>query len=234
MSDAEVKDMPQKQAAARSPIFMMVLAGVLLGIIVSVIMNILPASPPAEVSQAVAPPAPYQQALEKLKARFGLQPGQLAIVVILSEQKLLLLKNDAVVASYPISGAAAGAGSRVGSNQTPLGAHKVLEKIGDGVPVGGVFRSRAYKGEMAKIYTDQTDVADDLVTTRIMWLRGLEPGLNSGAGVDSHSRFIYIHGTPEEGLIGTPASHGCIRMKNLDVVQLFDAVPSGTLVEIIE
>lgn len=75
---------------------------------------------------------------------------------------------------------------------------------------------------------------DDLVTTRILWLQGLEPGVNQGKGIDSHARYIYIHGTPEEGLIGQPASHGCIRMYNRDVIELFDAVQEGTLVEIQE
>jgi hypothetical protein len=76
------------------------------------------------------------------------------------------------------------------------------------------------------------DILEDDVTTRIMWLDGQENKVNKNGNIDSHKRYIYIHGTPEEGLIGEPASHGCIRMKNADVIELFDAVPSGTLVEI--
>ncbi len=228
----------QKQAPSKLRKFsLFVLGGLLLGGVLALLMEMIPFSPKTDDSQAslVAPqPAPVQQALEKLRTRFGLQDDQFAILVILSEQKLLLMKQGETVASYAISGSAFGAGNRAGSNQTPLGAHKISEKIGDNVPLGGVFRSRVYNGEMAKIYTDDTDVDDDLVTTRIMWLRGLESGLNVGAGIDSHARFIYIHGTPEEGLIGRPASHGCIRMYNKDVIELFSAVPLGTLVEIIE
>ncbi len=216
---------------------LMVFGGLILGGVLALLMETIPFSPKTDDSQAslIAPqPAPVQQALDKLKTRFGLQDDQLVILVILSEQKLLLMKQGEAVASYAISGSAFGAGSQAGSNKTPLGTHKISEKIGDTVPLGGVFRSRVYKGEMAKIYTDETDVDDDLVTTRIMWLRGQESGVNVGPGIDSHARFIYIHGTPEEGLIGRPASHGCIRMYNKDVIDLFNAVPLGTLVEILE
>jgi len=230
--------MNAKQSSSKLRKFALILfGGLLLGGVLALLMETIPFSPKTDDSQAslIAPqPAPVQQALEKLRTKFGLQDDQFAILIILSEQKLLLMKQGETVASYVISGSAFGAGNRAGSNQTPLGTHKISEKIGDNVPLGGVFRSRVYKGEMAKIYTDDTDVDDDLVTTRIMWLRGQESGVNVGPGIDSHARFIYIHGTPEEGLIGRPASHGCIRMYNKDVIDLFNAVPLGTFVEIIE
>ena len=232
ISDAQQQSPPKWRKFA-----LILFGGLILGGLLALLMETVPFSPKTEDSQAslIAPqPAPVQQALDKLKTRFGLQDDQFAIIVVLSEQKLLLMKQGTAVASYAISGSAFGAGSRAGSNQTPLGTHKISEKIGDNVPLGGVFRSRMYKGEMAKIYTDDTDVDDDLVTTRIMWLRGQESGVNVGPGIDSHARFIYIHGTPEEGLIGRPASHGCIRMYNKDVIDLFNTVPLGTLVEIIE
>lgn len=228
----------QKQSPSKLRKFALIMfGGLLLGGVLALLMETIPFSPKIEDSQAslIAPqPEPVSQALDKLKTRFGLQDDQFVILVSLSEQKLLLMKQGETVASYTISGSAFGAGNRAGSNQTPLGTHKISEKIGDNVPLGGVFRSRVYKGEMAKIYTDDTDLDDDLVTTRIMWLRGQESGINVGPGIDSHARFIYIHGTPEEGLIGRPASHGCIRMYNRDVVELFNAVPPGTLVEILE
>lgn len=192
----------------------------------------------SEPEPTIEPPAKpvldISASVQKLQEQFGLQEDQPAIIVSIATQKLLFVKNGGVLTSYPISSSVYGIGNRAGSNQTPLGAHKISHKIGDGAAVGAVFRSRAVTGEMATIYTDDTDVEDDLVTTRILWLQGLESGINQGRGIDSHARYIYIHGTPEEGLIGQPASHGCIRMYNQDVVELFDAVQVGTLVEIQE
>ncbi|MFQ6092176.1 MAG: L,D-transpeptidase family protein, partial [bacterium] len=101
-----------------------------------------------------------------------------------------------------------------------------------GAKIGAIFKSGLNTGEIAKIYTDSTDVQEDLITSRIMWLEGLEAGINKGRDIDSYDRRIYIHGTPEEGLIGVPVSHGCIRMRNKDVIELFDLVSKGTLVEI--
>lgn len=184
----------------------------------------VPAEPVIDISVSV----------QKLQEQFGLQEEQPVIIVSIAAQKLLLVKNGDILARYPISSSEYGVGNKAGSNQTPLGTHKISHKIGDGAAVGAVFRSRAATGEIAAIHTDETDVDDDLVTTRILWLQGLEPGVNQGKGIDSHARYIYIHGTPEEGLIGQPASHGCIRMYNRDVIELFDAVQEGTLVEIQE
>jgi len=112
--------------------------------------------------------------------------------------------------------------------------HRIFEKIGEGAKIGTVFTSLNNTGRVAEIYTDRTDVQEDFITTRIMWLEGLEFGVNNGEGIDSRERRIYIHGTPEEGLIGTPASHGCIRMKNRDIVELFDLVERDALVYIRE
>jgi len=88
--------------------------------------------------------------------------------------------------------------------------------------------SRVYSGKIAEILTDKTNAKKDYVTSRIMWLQGEEPGINKGRNMDSYNRYIYIHGTPEEGFIGQPASHGCIRMKNKDVIELFELVEEGT------
>jgi lipoprotein-anchoring transpeptidase ErfK/SrfK len=134
--------------------------------------------------------------------------------------------------SYPVSTSKFGVGNRENSNKTPLGTHRVKMKYGDNAPLGTVFQARVNTGKVATIHTDSTDREEDLITSRILWLEGLEPGKNRGKGIDSYRRYIYIHGTPEEGLIGTPASHGCIRMKNQEVVELFEKVPVGTLVEI--
>ena len=159
------------------------------------------------------------------------QPNKF-IKVSVTEQKLYLIEDDQTLKQYSVSTSVYGIGSEAGSNKTPLGTHKVISKFGDGAPLGTIFRSRINTGRKAKIYTDDTDLEDDDVTTRILRLTGLEPGKNKGSGVDSFSRYIYIHGTPEEGLIGKPASHGCIRMKNADVVELYDLVSEETLVMI--
>ncbi len=218
-------------------VLFILVSGTLLGVGLTIVMDYLDSRSEvsqASLEQAQEPMIDYTQALEKLRTQFGLSDDDPAIVVSLTEQRLFLVKNNEVVKSYPISGSAYGAGSRAGSNKTPLGTHKVSEKFGNGAKTGTVFRARGQTTEIARIYTDSTDLDEDLVTTRILWLDGLEPGINKGKGVDSHSRFIYIHGTPEEGLIGRPASHGCIRMINHDVIELFDSVPVGTLVEILE
>lgn len=155
------------------------------------------------------------------------------LVVSLEEQCMYVLKGDSVYKEYHISGAALGAGNNSGSNQTPLGLHRIKERYGEEVPLGGILKSRQFTGEVATIYTDSVDVEEDHVTTRIMWLEGMEPGINKGGNVDSYNRYIYIHGTPEEGLIGQPASHGCIRMYNKEVVELFEASSVGDLVLIL-
>ncbi|MGB3585011.1 MAG: L,D-transpeptidase [Tunicatimonas sp.] len=157
------------------------------------------------------------------------QPEQF-IKVSVADQKLYLIENDRPLKQYPVSTSVYGIGSQAGSNKTPLGKHKVISKFGNGAPLGTIFRSRINTGRTATIYTDDTNLEEDDVTTRILRLTGLEPGKNKGKGVDSFSRYIYIHGTPEEGLIGQPASHGCIRMKNADVVELYDLVSEGTVV----
>lgn len=157
-------------------------------------------------------------------------PPDSFIKISVSDQKLYLLESDQVLLEFPVSTSAYGVGSEAGSNKTPLGKHQILRKIGDKAPLGTIFKSRINTGRVATIYTDDTDIEEDDVTTRIMRLTGLEAGKNQGPGVDSFSRYIYIHGTPEEGLIGRPASHGCVRMKNQDVIELFDRVEEGTLV----
>jgi hypothetical protein len=111
-----------------------------------------------------------------------------------------------------------------GSNGTPLGLHRVVEKIGGGWPVGTVFKGRRPIG-----YTWQ-GMPDAKITTRILWLEGLEPGFNRGGNVDSHARYIYIHGTGDQTTIGRPASHGCIHLADADLIPLFDKLPGGTLV----
>ncbi len=130
--------------------------------------------------------------------------------------------------TFVISGAEKGAGNRSGTNQTPLGVHVVCEKYGDDLPEGAVLSSRKFTGEIATIYSGSESDGQDLITSRLLRLRGLEPGINQGEGIDSYERYIYIHGTSEEGRLGTPASHGCIRMYNSEIISLYPDIPLGT------
>ena len=157
------------------------------------------------------------------------------IVISASEQRLYLIQNNRVTASHIISTGLAGMGNRSGSNKTPLGVHKISQKYGKNAKLGTIFKARQNTRRIAKILTkpNQKSKADN-VTTRIMWLSGLEKNINKGGKVDSHARYIYIHGTDEEGRLGNPASHGCIRMKNQAIIELFEQVSVGTLVNIIE
>lgn len=155
------------------------------------------------------------------------------LVVDATAQTLILVENGQAVNEWVISTATNGLGSAKGSQQTPLGVHRVAKKFGDGAPSGTIFKARQNTGRVAQILTgaDERSTADN-VTTRILWLDGLEPGVNKGGNVDSYDRYIYIHGTDEEGRLGSPASHGCIRMRNQDVIDLFERVDENTLVVI--
>jgi len=140
--------------------------------------------------------------------------------------------GNILVRQYPVSTAANGLGEREGSYCTPRGRHRIAEKIGAGAPLWSAFKARVPTGEIWTPQLDQEHPGRDWILTRILWLEGLEPGKNRGGTVDSHQRYIYIHGTNEEHRIGTPASHGCVRMKNADVADLFERVKVGTEVRI--
>jgi len=156
----------------------------------------------------------------------------LSIEIDISLQRLYLVDKSTIISSYPISSSKYGEGSKQNSFKTPLGSHMIKEMIGDQVPKNTIFISRINTQREAKIIHDQENSDNDYVTTRIMWLDGMEDGKNKGKGVDSYNRYIYIHGTHEEGLIGQKASHGCIRMFNSDVIELFSVVKKGTKVYI--
>ena len=152
------------------------------------------------------------------------------IEVDISEQRLYLIENNLIKASYPISTSKYGEGSIENSFKTPLGKHSIKEMIGEEAKINTIFTSRINTKRSATIIDQFEDTDNDYVTSRIMWLDGEEDGLNKGGDVDSFRRYIYIHGTHEEGLIGTKASHGCIRMFNYDVIELFNLVNIGTKV----
>ncbi len=154
------------------------------------------------------------------------------IVVSLMDQVLQLVNSGVVLADYPISTSRYGPGEQQGSECTPRGRHIIRACIGSGLPEGAVFDARRstgeiYSAELARQFPDR-----DWILTRILWLSGTEPGLNRSGKVDTMRRYIYIHGTPDSDPIGVPDSHGCIRMRNRAVIELFDMVGPGTLVDI--
>jgi len=155
------------------------------------------------------------------------------LFVSIENQKMYHIIEGAIVKKYIISSSEYGTGSESGSNKTPLGLHKVKEKYGDETPINGRMIGRVFYGQIATLYNDKTKSKTDDVTSRIFWLEGLENGKNKGEEIDSYKRYIYIHGTSEEGRLGTPASHGCIRMKNNEVIDLYKTIAIGTLVLIL-
>jgi lipoprotein-anchoring transpeptidase ErfK/SrfK len=147
------------------------------------------------------------------------------IVISTRDQKLALLDRSTLLATYPVSTSRFGLGDRPGSRFTPLGQLQIAEKIGDNAPPGAVFKDRRRTGEIVLANSPGRDP----IVTRILWLRGLE-----SQNANAFARDIYIHGTPEERLIGTRASYGCIRMRSTDVVQLYNIVGVGAAVTIVD
>lgn len=155
------------------------------------------------------------------------------IAVSVAEQQLYLSDDAGVlIRIYPVSTALKGVGERNGSFQTPRGRHVIRAKVGAGKPDRSVFVHRRATGEVYCPELAARSPDRDWILTRILWLSGLEKGRNRLGEVDTMRRFIYIHGTPHEHEIGRPGSHGCIRMRNRDLRELFDLVPAGTEVDI--
>ena len=149
------------------------------------------------------------------------------IRIHLPDQRLELLEDGAVAASYPVSTARNGPGERCGSGCTPRGWHRIRIKIGAGLPLNTVFVGRRPTGE---IYSPELAVGypeRDWILTRILWLTGLQMGFNRGGDRDTLRRYIYLHGCPDDAPMGIPLSHGCIRMRNQDLLELFDRVEPG-------
>jgi len=147
------------------------------------------------------------------------------IVISAKEQKLALLDKGNLLAVYPISTSKFGLGDRRGTGWTPLGELEIADKIGDGMPIGTVFKDRHRTGEIVPVDSPGRDP----IVTRILWLRGREP-----QNANAYGRMIYIHGTPEERNIGRPASYGCIRMRSIDIIHLYDLVGKGAEVTIVD
>lgn len=147
------------------------------------------------------------------------------LIVCVAKQQAVLIEGSLMTARWDVSTSKFGLGTEEGSFRTPTGRFRICEKIGDGAPPGMIFKSRIPTGKLAAIGAEEDD--KDLVLTRILWLEGLDP-----ANANTRDRYIYFHGTNREDLIGTPASHGCIRLRNAEMIDLFDRVSTGTPVEI--
>jgi lipoprotein-anchoring transpeptidase ErfK/SrfK len=156
-----------------------------------------------------------------------------SILVDVGKQMLSLHEQGENPREYMISTAANGVGQRMDSECTPLGKHIIRAKIGDKLPLNSIFVARRPTGEIFTPELRRQFPGRDWMLTRIMWLSGLEPGFNRMGDVDTMRRFIYIHGCPDDDILGEPGSHGCIKMRNADVVELFDHVMAGTPVSIL-
>jgi hypothetical protein len=149
------------------------------------------------------------------------------LYINIDRQELTHFTED-LQTTFRVSTAINGTGQQKNSYQTPIGLHRIHEKIGEGEPIGTVFEGRKPVRLVGK------EDSNDLITDRILWLEGLEPGLNQGQDVDTRNRYIYIHGVGDESTIGAPNSQGCIHLAATDLLQLFDSVPIGALVYIDE
>jgi lipoprotein-anchoring transpeptidase ErfK/SrfK len=171
-------------------------------------------------------------------ARLGLAPSRFVLVVRIARQTAALFEKGrgpagahrdyTLLKTFRCSTSKFGIGEKAGSNRTPRGLHRIAEKIGGGWPAGTAFRGRKPVG-----FTWRGQAAAT-ITSRIFWLEGLEPGFNRAGRVDSHSRFIYIHGTGNEPALGRPDSHGCVHLAAQDLIPLYDELPAGSLVWISE
>ena len=168
-------------------------------------------------------PAPFQAACDRLDA----SATNHCLYVNIAEQTLTHFHNNSSK-TLVISTAVRGIGQKKDSKRTPLGLHRIADKIGENNPIGTIYKGRKV------IATNGKGNPNALITDRILWLDGLEPNFNRGGDVDSHRRYIYIHGIGDESLLGQPNSQGCIHLAAKDLLPLFDRVPTGTLVYISE
>ncbi|MWV16088.1 L,D-transpeptidase family protein [Pseudomonas sp. L-22-4S-12] len=145
--------------------------------------------------------------------------------ISLADQCLYGFADGQLLLRLPVSTALNGSGERSGSNCTPRGRHQVRARIGEGLPLGAVLRGRRWTGEIWSPELDRQFPGRDWILTRILWLSGCEPGINRLGAVDTFRRYIYLHGTPEREPMGVPLSHGCVRLRNADLLTLFPRVP---------
>lgn len=145
------------------------------------------------------------------------------LYVSVKQQTMFYIKNGSIVDLFIVSTSKNGTGNTAHSEKTPTGLHAVKSKYGQNTPYCGILESRQFNNEIARINVSN----DHLITSRVLWLTGLEKGFNNGNYIDTYSRLIYIHGTPSENRLGVAQSSGCIRMSNSDIIDLFDEIPLG-------
>jgi hypothetical protein len=159
-------------------------------------------------------------------ARLGIKPAERILRVRIASQTMQLYRGNALARSYVVSTSLRPPSNIKHSLGTPRGLHEIAERIGAGQPPGMVFKARVPTGRHFSEFTED-EQKTNLITTRILWLRGLEPGINQGGDVDTKDRYIYIHGTHHEDRLGRPQSAGCVQMANLDIIELYDLVRTG-------
>lgn len=162
----------------------------------------------------------------------GIKPAERLLHVSIAEQSMLFIENGALRSTHKVSTSARPPSNTKNSLGTPRGLHLIAERIGTGQPPGMVFKGRVATGHHYSELSDQENERN-LITTRILWLEGLEPGYNRGGNVDSYARYIYIHGTNHEDRIGVPSSGGCVQLTNMEMLKLFDEVRIGDWVNIV-
>ncbi|WP_197723401.1 L,D-transpeptidase [Thiomicrorhabdus aquaedulcis] len=162
----------------------------------------------------------------------GLVNAVIGLDISLSQQMLSVYQAGQLIKTYSVSTAKNGAGSQKNSYKTPLGRHIVRAKIGGGLPINSVLVGRRPTGELYSPQLAQHAPQRDWILTRILWLSGKEPGLNRLGEVDTMQRYIYVHGTPDSEPLGVALSHGCVRMRNADIIELFELTPLFTEVNI--
>ena len=169
------------------------------------------------------------ESINKTCSVLGIKPTDRILVAGIGSSTLRLYQKQSLVKAYPVSTSRRPPSNVKDSLGTPRGLHAIADRIGSGQPAGMVFKARVSTG---RHYSEvpEPESESNLITTRILRLRGLEPGVNQGGDVDSYLRYIYIHGTNHEDRIGQPISAGCVLMRNLDVIELYDAVRTGDLV----
>lgn len=172
------------------------------------------------------------QHIAQIEQEFSAVMTALWIHIEIASQTLRLFQEERLLQEYPVSTATRGIGCQQDSYKTPYGAHTIAACIGQGEALAEIFIGRQATAKTADIERQAIATGEDLILSRILWLKGLQSGINQGAGVDSYARYIYIHGTQEEGLLGQPASHGCVRMGNQPIIDLFARVSVGTFVYI--
>jgi hypothetical protein len=170
--------------------------------------------------------SPIEQ-VKQTCVRLGIKPGERILTVRIGTATLQFYRGGELVRSYVVSTSRRPPSNIKNSMGTPRGLHEIAERIGAGQPPGMVFMARAPTGRHFSEVLEREPDNDNLITSRILWLRGLEPGVNAGGDVDTYQRYVYIHGTNHETRLGEPLSAGCVLMRNLDIIELFEEVRVG-------